>query len=277
MANSNHGRPYRGSLRAVILDWSGTTVDYGSCGPAAGFIELFGRHGIRITTEQAREPMGSHKRDHIAALLRMPKVADQWQTVHGRAPTEDDVESLYQELIPLQLRCVAAYADLIPGTLEAVSEFHRRGLKIGSTTGFNRPMMDALLKEVAARGFEPDCAISVDDAPAGRPKPWMCYLNTVQLRVFPLEACVKVGDTPLDIEEGLNAGMWTVAVAKTGNELGLTEAELAALPAAALQAKLEAAKARLHAAGAHYVVDGIGDVPALLGEIEARLAAGERP
>jgi phosphonoacetaldehyde hydrolase len=33
----------------------------------------------------------------------------------------------------------------------------------------------------------------------------------------------------------------------------------------------------LRAAGAHEVIDGVGDLPAVLDAIEARLARGERP
>jgi phosphonoacetaldehyde hydrolase len=270
-------RPYTGPLRAVILDWAGTIVDYGSCAPAGVFIELFRRRGVPITMEQARAPMGAHKRDHVAAILAMPQAAAMWRELHGRTASDGDIQSIYEELIPLQLACLAQYADLIPGTLEAAAEFRRRGLKIGTTTGYNREMIQLLLAEAKRRGFEPDCAVSVDDVPAGRPHPWMCLQCALQLQVYPWEACVKIGDTAPDVHEGLNAGMWTVAVAKTGNEIGLPQDEVEALPPAELKQRLARAHERLAGAGAHYVVDGIADVPAVLDEIEARLRRGERP
>ena len=40
--------------------------------------------------------------------------------------------------------------------------------------------------------------------------------------IYPLESMVKVDDTLPGIEEGINAGMWTVGLAKSGNEIGLT-------------------------------------------------------
>jgi phosphonoacetaldehyde hydrolase len=187
------------------------------------------------------------------------------------------VQALYEELIPLQLACLADHADLVPGALEAVEEFRSRGLKIGTSTGYNGEMLRVVLTEAERRGFTPDCAVSVDDVPAGRPHPWMAVQCALRLEVYPWEACVKIGDTVPDVLEGLNAGMWTVAVAKTGNEIGLPLAEVEALPPAELKERLAAAYERLRAAGAHYVVDGIGDAPAMLDEIEARLAKGERP
>jgi phosphonoacetaldehyde hydrolase len=138
-------------------------------------------------------------------------------------------------------------------------------------------MMEILQAEAKRRGYEPDSTVCATDVPAGRPEPWMCLVNAMRLGIYPMEAFVKVGDTLPDIEEGLNAGMWTVGLAKTGNELGLNEAEVAALAPEVLRAKLAVAYRRMRQTGAHYVVDAIADVPAVLEDINARLARGERP
>ena len=63
--------------------------------------------------------------------------------------------------------------------------------------------------------------VTPDEAGAVRPKPFMCYRNAILPGVFPLWHCVKIGDTPSDIAEGLNAGMWTIGITATGNEIGL--------------------------------------------------------
>jgi phosphonoacetaldehyde hydrolase len=277
MANDAAVRPYRGPIRAALLDWAGTTVDYGSCAPAGVFVEVFARNGIEITVAQARGPMGAHKRDHIAALLALPEVLSQWHSEKGRAPTANDAEAMYQQAIPLQVEALPRYCELIPGTLEAIAEFRRRGMRIGSSTGYNREMMDVVQAEARKSGFEPDCVMTVDDVPAGRPHPWMALRNMIELETYPAEAWIKVGDTLPDIFEGLNAGMWTIALTRTGNELGLGEAEAHALPADEMEARLNAAGVRFLSAGAHYVTQSIGDVPTLLDEIETRLSHGERP
>jgi phosphonoacetaldehyde hydrolase len=268
---------YRGPLRAVIFDWAGTTIDYGSRAPAGVFVSVFERRGVPITMSQARGPMGMHKRDHIAALLAVPEIAEKWHDVHGHAPTDADIQSLYEELVPLQIACLRDYAQLIPGTLEAVAACRARGMKVGANTGYNREMANIVLEEAKRQGYEPGAAVNVDDVPAGRPHPYMCYLLAVRLQVYPMSSMIKVGDTVPDIEEGLNAAMWTVAVAKTGNEIGLTEEEIAELPPEGLSVRLDGARRRLAAAGAHYVIHGIGDLPPILDEIEARLARGECP
>jgi len=256
-------RSYRGPLKAIILDWAGTTMDYGCYAPAVVFVEVYRRQGVPIT--------------NIQKILALESVAQRWEAAHGRKPTGQDVEVMFQEFVPRQLACLPDYADLIPGALEAASDFRRRGMKIGSTTGYTREMMELVVGEARQRGYEPDSSVCATDVPAGRPEPWMCLQNAMNLRVYPMEAVVKVDDTLPGIEEGLNAGMWTVGLARTGNEIGLNEEEISALAPDVLQVRLDRAYNRMHQAGAHYVVDGIWDVPAILDAINARLAGGEKP
>jgi phosphonoacetaldehyde hydrolase len=184
---------------------------------------------------------------------------------------------MFKDFVPMQMDCLGKYADLIPGTLETVAKFRQRGLKIGSTTGYTGEMMTLLLAEAKKRGYEPDSTVCATDVPFGRPEPWMCLKNAENLHVFPMEAIVKIGDTLPDIAEGLNAGMWTVALTQTGNEMGLNAEEIKALPPAERDYKLARARTRMSQAGAHYVVDGIWDCDPLIDDINARLARGERP
>jgi phosphonoacetaldehyde hydrolase len=241
------------------------------------FVEVFKRNGVEISLGEARGPMGTAKREHIRQLTQMPAIAQRWQEVHGQLPVEADVDAMYEAFIPLQLEALPKYAALIPGTLEAVGEFKRMGLKIGTNTGYNRQMVDILLHEAQKQGFQPDSTVSASEVPAGRPEPWMSLLNAQQMRVFPMEAVVKVDDTIPGIEEGLNAGMWTIGLAKTGNEIGLNQAEIEGLPAAELEMRLNSARQRMQQAGAHFVVDGIWDAPDILQTINTLLAEGHKP
>jgi phosphonoacetaldehyde hydrolase len=270
-------RQYRGGLQAVVLDWAGTTVDYGCYAPAVVFREVFKRQGIEISIEEAREPMGTHKKTHIEQITKIPAVSRRWKEAHGRDCNDHDVETMFADFIPLQLACLAEYADLIPGTLETIAEFRNRGLKIGSTTGYDAEMMAIVQKEARQRGYEPDSMVCGTDVPAGRPAPWMCLVNAQQLGIFPMESIVKIGDTVPDIAEGLNAGMWTIGLAKTGNEIGLNEAEISALPEPEYDRRIQRAYTKMNQAGAHYVVDGIADVLPCLDAIETRLQRGEKP
>jgi len=231
-------RAYAGKLQGVVLDWSGTTLDYGCFAPTVVFVQLFKAQGVEISLEEARRPMGAYKRDHIAQILQMPEVAARWEAAQGHPPKDNDVQTLYEAFIPRQIETIVDYADLITGVKETVEAFHRQGLKVGSCTGYTRAMMAPLLPEAKKRGYEPDAVVCPDEVSGGRPAPWMCYLNAMKLGIYPMEALVKIGDTLVDMAEGLNAGMWTIGLAKTGNELGMTETDANALSPEALQAKL---------------------------------------
>lgn len=265
------------ALRGVIFDWAGTVIDFGSRAPVEALLSLFASHGVELSEAQARGPMGRHKRDHIRDLLSLPAVGAAWRRRTGSEFDEAAVEGLYQELLPLTLLAAREHAGLIAGVAELAEELRLRGLRIGSTTGYNAEMMAALVPLAAAQGYRPDAVVTVSEVPAGRPAPWMCFRNAERLNIFPMAALVKVGDTPVDVTEGLNAGMWTIGLCRCGNEVGLSEAALQALPAAEQQRRIAAARERLMHAGAHYVVEDPADVLDVLPAIEARLAAGERP
>ncbi len=258
-------------LRAVIFDWAGTTVDHGSRAPARVFVEIFRRSGVAITETEARGPMGRAKRDHIAAILSLPRVAAAWQLEHGRPPHEADIGRLYDEFLPLQRQALASHADVIPGVSEVVGECRRRGLEIGGSTGYTRPLMDVLEPLARENGYAPDVSICADDVARGRPAPWMIFHAAECLGVFPMSLIVVVDDTPIGIEAGRNAGAWTVGVSRTGNGLGLSREEVDRLDRRLLHKRLGTIAADLQRAGAHYVIESVADLLPVLDQIDARL------
>lgn len=270
-------RSYIGGLQAVILDWAGTAVDFGSFAPTAVFLRLFEQHGVTITAAHARQGMGLMKKDHLRTIMQHPEVRAAWQAVHGAAPTEADIDRVYADFEPQQIASITEYAQPIPGLLDTVAFIRNRGWKIGTTTGYTRPIMVELAAAARQYGYEPDAIATPSDVPAGRPYPWMCYKLATELNVFPMAAMVKVGDTLVDIEEGLNAGMWTVGLALSGNMVGLTEAEFARLSQEEVAALRQEIAPRFFAAGAHFVIDSIAHLPPVLDAIDARVRNGAQP
>ncbi|MCE1251951.1 MAG: phosphonoacetaldehyde hydrolase [Anaerolineae bacterium] len=270
-------RSYRGPIQGLILDWAGTTVDFGSFAPTAVFLKLFASRGVSIQIDHARRPMGLMKKDHLRAILSIPEVAQSWQDQYGRPAGENDVEDLFSEFVPMQIACLSEYAGVIRGVPEQIAALRKMGIKIGSTTGYTRRMMEVLVPAARQNGYEPDVWVSADDTPAGRPYPWMCYQNAIQMQIYPMESIIKVGDTLADIEEGLNAGMWTVGLSLSGNLLGLTENEFEQLPSSEIEQQRKKISGILYQAGAHYVIDGLWDLATILGDIQNKLMHGERP
>jgi phosphonoacetaldehyde hydrolase len=265
------------NLRAVVFDWAGTVIDFGSHAPMGAFVTLFAQEGIDISIAEARGPMGLPKWHHIDALARLPRVAAAWRARHGREVCASDIDRLYDIFTPLNVASVANHAELVPGAAEAVAALRAAGLKIGSTTGYNRPIAAVLAPLAAAQGFAPDNLVCADDLPASRPAPFGMYRCFLELGVWPAHAVVKVDDTEPGLLEGAHAGCWTVGVTASGNEMGLTWAEWSALGAADRVVRSARAAARLEGARPDYLIDTVADLLPVMTEIDQRLQRGERP
>ena len=264
-------------LRAVIFDWAGTTVDFGSRAPMGAFVEIFARFGVAISILEARGPMGLPKRDHIAALLANEAVAARWKKAHGAPAGEADIDAVYAQFTPLNAAVVADYADLIPGLLPVVATLRDAGLKIGSTTGYTRDIMARLAPIAETAGYRPDNLVCAGDLAAGRPTPLMMYRCFADLGVYPPWRVVKVDDTEPGIAEAVAAGAWAVGVTLSGNGCGLTESELAALSPLERDAIRARVGKDLVAAGAHATIDTVADLLPVLKALGAGIARGERP
>jgi len=264
-------------IKLVVFDWAGTTIDFGCLAPSGAFVAAFAARGVAVTLPEARGPMGLHKKDHIRAMLRTESVGAKWRDATGRAWTETDVEELYHDVTPRQLAAIERYSDLVPGVIDVVKELRARQVKIAGTTGYFRAAADAVLAAAKRQGYSPDFSICADDVPAGRPAPWMIFRCMEATDVYPPAAVLKVGDTIIDIEDGRNAGCWSVGVVDSSNELGLSAAEFAALAEDEKELRRTEVAHRYTAAGAHAIIDSLAELPALLAEFEMRLARGERP
>jgi phosphonoacetaldehyde hydrolase len=264
-------------LAAVVFDWAGTVVDFGSQAPMGAFVELFATEDVQVSVAEARVPMGLPKWQHIQALGRLPRVAEAWQRRHGRAMDDADVDRLYERFTPMNRAAVPRHAQLIEGVPSLMTELRARGLKIGSTTGYNREIMDVLVPLAAAQGFVPDNLVCAGDVAQNRPAPLGMYRCFMELGVWPAWRVVKVDDTVPGLMEGRHAGCWTVAVTVSGNETGLSAQAWQALTEAEQARRRDVAIARLAEARPDYRIDTVADLPPVLDAIERRLLSGERP
>lgn len=270
-------RNYIGPLQLAVFDWAGTIVDFGCCAPTAAFIDGFKKQGVSITTVQAREPMGMEKRAHIKTVTEMEEVAREWQRVHGRPVTEGDIDRMFDDFVPVLLDVLGDHSSVIPGVVDAVTALRKNGMKIAGSTGYFKEAADISAKCAAIEGYVPDFTISASEVPAGRPFPWMIYRAMEALEVCPPEAVVNVGDTVMDIQAGLNAGCWTIGIARSGNETGLSLSEINRSELAEVETRVVAARKKLLEAGAHYVIDSVAEIEAVVDIINTRLTKGEKP
>lgn len=273
----SYKRTYTGPVTAAIFDWAGTTIDWGSLAPIKAFCALFEQNNVVITLAEARAPMGAEKREHIRQILAMPRVQDAWVDAHGEVATEADIDRLYNDFVPLQIATIAERAQLIPGALDTFQYMQNRGIKIGANTGYAKEMIVDLLPIAAEQGYQPASNVCAPEVPKGRPFPHMTLQNMLELEIEAVQSVIKVDDTLIGIEEGLNAGCWTVGVAISGNEVGLDLDQWQALSDEDQAVLRDKAYSRFRACGAHYVIDSMAELPGVIEDIEARLSYGEQP
>jgi len=264
-------------LQAAILDWAGTVFDFGSFAPTRIFVEAFASVGIDVSLEEARGPMGLGKRDHIRTLCNQPVIAERFQNRFGRSPTDIDVNEIYNRFMPLQIAKVGEYSAIIPGALKGIAALRQAGLKIGSTSGYPKEVMNKLVPLAAAAGYSPDYIVATDEVPKGRPSPAQALANVIGLGLDDVAACVKVDDTLPGILEGRSAGMWTVALRFSGNLLGLTWNEYCALSSEQLDSERKRIDTLFAPSKPHYLIDTIAELPPIITDINARLTRGEAP
>ena len=279
MSDFVYSRSYRGKVKALVLDWSGTTADAYVVAPAVVFVDVFKNQGVEISMAEARGPMGLRKDLHIKALTEVPEIRERWKGVHGKYPDQGDVDTMFADFVPLQLDCLRKYTDLLPGVADVISRLQGQGIKIGSSTGFTRAMVDILEEEAAKQGYKPDASVAGDEVTHGaRPAPHMVYKNLDMLGIHTIQSVVKIDDTVSGVGEALNAGCWGVGVVRYSNYMDVdTPEQGAALPAEEIERRMAITRDILEKTGAHYVIDSLTDIEPVIEDINARLARGEKP
>lgn len=276
-ASTKNDRKNDLKIQAVIFDWAGTIVDYGSIAPITALGAVFEKYGLDLSVDQLRADMGLSKRDHIRAIIEQESVAEAWQRKFQQIPDEAILDNLYDEFVPMQLKFLQNHCTVIPGVLETIKWLRSQDIRLGASTGYTAEMMRILTKRAIDQGIELDAVVCSSDVPEGRPAPWMCFLNAQLLDVYPMDRFVKVGDTPLDILEGRNAGMWTIATMAGGNEIGLSQQQFEELGHSKRQLIYQQTAKRLKEFQPHYVIESVAELPTVIGEINQRMENGERP
>lgn len=264
-------------VAAVIFDWAGTILDFGCMAPVDAFRQAFAEQGITISDAEARAPMGTAKREHIALILAQPPVQRRWRDSTGQDPTDADTDRIYRAFLRIDGENSERYSTLIPGVRTTVQALHAREIVIGSTTGYPRSIMDRLIPLAAGQGYLPNHVVTVDDVARGRPWPDMLLANVTALGIHDVRACVAVDDSPSGLVSARASGMWAVGVTVSGNEVGLPLEHWNALDHDARRELREKAERKLRHAGAHVVIDSVADLPAAIDSIEESLATGIMP
>tara|TARA_B100000959_G_scaffold41600_1_gene41765 strand:+ start:725 stop:1573 length:849 start_codon:yes stop_codon:yes gene_type:complete len=274
-----YNRNYTGQVKGLILDWSGTTADAYVLAPAVVFVQVFQKHGVEVAMSEARGPMGLRKDLHIKAMTEIPEIRERWHGIHGQYPTQEDVDRMFEDFVPMQLDCLRNYTTLLPLVAETTQSLQKQGIKIGSSTGFVRSMVDILEEDARKQGYTPDASVAGDEVINGaRPKPFMVYRNLDIMDVHPIQSVIKVDDTVSGVGEALEAGCWGVGIARYSNYMDMDTLEEAdSLSEDEIMRRLTHTRDLLQKAGAHYVIDTWEQMPDVIEDVNIRLGRGEKP
>ncbi|WP_298842187.1 phosphonoacetaldehyde hydrolase [Clostridium sp.] len=265
-------------VEGVIFDWAGTTIDFGCFAPVNIFLKIFKKMGIEVTMDEARAPMGLLKRDHIKAMLQMPRIREMWKEKYGRDFIEKDIDDLYSDFKPLLMASLTKYTDPIPEVVNTVRILKGRGIKIGSTTGYTGEMMKIVTEGASKNGYEPDCFVTPDDTNfIGRPYPYMIFKNIEKLGLTASFKVIKVGDTISDIKEGINAGVWSVGVVVGSSQMGLSYEQFINLSVNARNEVIKNTEDSFFKAGADFTIKTMVELPGLIEKINKLINEGKRP
>jgi phosphonoacetaldehyde hydrolase len=259
------------TISTVIFDWAGTTVDFGSLAPVSALQTSFGAFGITPSQDEIRAPMGMQKRAHIEEMLKGERLTSLWRRVHGRDWTQSDVDAVYRRFETSLFEALPRRAQPLPGVPGCVERLRAMGIKTGSTTGYTRAMMDVIEPLAKQRGYAPGCLVCPGDVGGwGRPLPYMLWRNLEQLGTESIYEVLKVGDTAADMREAKNAGCLCAGVIAGSSMLGLSEAELAAVPEQEKAALFSQTERRYFSSGADYVIETIAALPELVETLNSR-------
>ncbi|MFH4906660.1 phosphonoacetaldehyde hydrolase [Staphylococcus cohnii] len=252
-------------ITGIIMDWAGTTIDFGCFAPVNVFVDIFKDVGIKVTIEESREPMGMLKRDHIKAMTEMPRIQKEWENKFENLPTESDIDHLYAQFEKMLMKNLKSFTDPLPNVVNTIQSLQDEGYLIGSTTGYTKKMMEIVIPEAEKKGYVPNSIVTAEQVGGyGRPYPYMIFENMQQLKLTSVKEVMKVGDTIADIREANNAGVIAVGVVKGSSIVGLNEQQWDVLTDNEREVYIEKATNIFKQNNADYILEDITQLPQLL-------------
>ncbi|KRM61253.1 (2-aminoethyl)phosphonate--pyruvate aminotransferase [Paucilactobacillus vaccinostercus DSM 20634] len=256
------------TIQAVVFDWAGTTVDYGSRAPIIAFQRAFARFGIGLSEATIRTDVGLDKIKHVEKILKQPVNWQQWQTQHPEVNLEAAVELVYAQFQTEVAQVIGETAILKPGMKALINYLNQHHLQIATTSGYTESMVAQNLKMTARQGYQPEINITSEQTDLiGRPQAAMLNLAMKKMHIDDPQTVIKIGDTVNDILEGKNAHTISVGVVEGSNVIGLSAAEFDELSELQRQEYCRTARKTFEDAGADFTVDTMADLIPLIDQL----------
>ncbi|MBB2150824.1 HAD-IA family hydrolase [Pedobacter gandavensis] len=187
------------SVKLVVFDMAGTTVsDKNYVGLA--FQQAMKAHGYEVSIEEINPMMGYEK--PLAIKMMLEKQGNGLEEI-----TETLISTIHDDFVAAMVHFYQTSSAVVPlPNVEATFlQLKEKGIKIGLDTGFSRKIAEIIVDRLNWSGLI-DILVASDDVPRGRPFPDMIRKMMEELGIHDAQEVVKVGDTEVDINEGLNTG-----------------------------------------------------------------------
>jgi phosphonatase-like hydrolase len=217
-------------ISLVVFDMAGTTLfDQGEVEDC--FARACEQTGLEVSRDRINAMMGWSKITVFETFWKEELGADHPELAAKVRESYDVFRDVLEDFYQSH--------DLMPtvGAVETIKWLRANGVKVVLNTGFYRVVTDIILAKlgwdkglnadrVAVGDAFIDMSIASDDVEKGRPHPFMIRRAMKQFDITDPKRVVKVGDTPVDLAEGREAGCLLSLAVTNGSH---TEAELSAL------------------------------------------------
>ena len=197
--------PPMSRIKLVVFDIAGTIIeDHGEV--VRAFAKALMENGIPFAEDELKNWKGASKREVIRHFVKRG------------APTGDfepKVEASYRRFRSELESCYIERLVPIAGAVETFRWCRDHDILLATTTGFYREISDLVLNQMGWRDFFA-ANVSSSDVQQGRPAPYMIFHAMEATGVQNVKEVVNIGDTPLDLQSGSNAGVAGVIGVLTG-------------------------------------------------------------
>ena len=253
-------------IKACIFDLGGTIVDRYSLTPFLSLRKVFSDKCINVRDELLFKDMGKSKKEHINEIISDSIVRNQWIRINNCEPNKNDVDKLFNKFNEIQIESSKNLITVLPETKNCIDFLKKNNIKTGTTTGFNKENMEVIKDKLENSNIFIDSYVSSTclNKPS-RPRPFMIHKNLENLNIRTPNEVIKVDDTIVGIEEGLNADCITVGVARWSINMGIYNlSDAFKKKDIELKSNLKKSREVLESSGAHYVINTLDELPNLI-------------
>ena len=259
-------------IRGCIFDLSGSIVDRYSLTQFLSLKKAFLNNGIHVNNQLIFKDIGKNKKCHIIDILVNKDITNQWIKLKKYRPTKKDSDLLLNEYNDIQLNYSKNLISILPETKNCINFLKNKNIRTGATTEFNKENMNIIKNKLEFNNIFLDNYVSSTCINKQlRPYPNMINKNLEILNIANPRKVIKVDDSIIGIQEGINANCITVAVARWSINMGIHNIQDAfELSDFDIYGNLKKSREILNETGADYVINTLDELPPLINKLNLK-------